>query len=71
MPSPLAQLISPRSWACTALRARNEVIDEHRHRLIAAARAQGKHAAMLVQTIEEAERWIDAGASIIAYSSDT
>jgi 2-keto-3-deoxy-L-rhamnonate aldolase RhmA len=48
----------------------NEVLDEHRHRLIAAARAVGKHAAMLVDTVAEAERWIKAGVQIIAYSSD-
>jgi 2-keto-3-deoxy-L-rhamnonate aldolase RhmA len=46
------------------------VIDEHRLRLIDAARRHGKDVAMLVQTLEEAERWIDAGAKIIAYSSD-
>ena len=46
------------------------VIDEHRERLIAAAKKHGKDAAMLVQTVEEAERWIAAGARIIAYSSD-
>lgn len=46
------------------------VIDEHRERLIAAARRHGKGVAMLCQTIEEAERWIAAGATIIAYSSD-
>jgi 2-keto-3-deoxy-L-rhamnonate aldolase RhmA len=46
------------------------VIDEHRERLIAAARKHGKDVAMLVQTLDEAERWIAAGAKIIAYSSD-
>lgn len=46
------------------------VIDEHRERLIAAARRHGKEVAMLCQTIEEAARWIAAGATIIAYSSD-
>jgi 2-keto-3-deoxy-L-rhamnonate aldolase RhmA len=46
------------------------VIDEHRLRLTDAARRHGKDVAMLVQTLEEAERWIDAGAKIIAYSSD-
>jgi 2-keto-3-deoxy-L-rhamnonate aldolase RhmA len=46
------------------------VIDEHRERLIAAAREHGKDAAMLVGTLEEAERWIKAGARLIAYSSD-
>jgi 2-keto-3-deoxy-L-rhamnonate aldolase RhmA len=48
----------------------NEVLDEHRHRLIAAAAQHGKHAAMLVDTVEEAERWIAAGVRLIAYSSD-
>jgi 2-keto-3-deoxy-L-rhamnonate aldolase RhmA len=48
----------------------NEVLDEHRMRLIAAARAHGKHAAMLVDTVEEGARWIKAGFTIIAYSSD-
>jgi 2-keto-3-deoxy-L-rhamnonate aldolase RhmA len=47
-----------------------EVLDEHRHRLIAATRAHSKQAAMLVDTLEEAERWIAAGVRIIAFSSD-
>jgi 2-keto-3-deoxy-L-rhamnonate aldolase RhmA len=47
-----------------------QVLDEHRERLIAAARAHGKQVAMLVDTVEEAERWIQAGVRIIAYSSD-
>jgi 2-keto-3-deoxy-L-rhamnonate aldolase RhmA len=46
------------------------VLDEHRQRLLAAAAKHGKHVAMLVQTLEEAERWIAAGVKIIAYSSD-
>jgi 2-keto-3-deoxy-L-rhamnonate aldolase RhmA len=46
------------------------VLDEHRERLIAAATAHGKYVAMLVDTVEEAERWIQAGVRIIAYSSD-
>jgi 2-keto-3-deoxy-L-rhamnonate aldolase RhmA len=46
------------------------VIDEHRDRLIAAASKHGKDVAMLVQTLDEAERWLQAGAKIIAYSSD-
>ena len=37
-------------------------------RLIAAADRHGKDVAMLVQTLEEAERWIAAGARIIAYA---
>ena len=48
----------------------SRVIDEHRHRLIAAAARHGKDVAMLVQTLDEAERWIAAGVKIIAYSSD-
>jgi 2-keto-3-deoxy-L-rhamnonate aldolase RhmA len=47
-----------------------QVLDEHRERLIAAAQAHGKDAAMLVDTVAEAERWIQAGVRIIAYSSD-
>ncbi len=46
------------------------VLDEHRHRLIAAAQKHGKHVAMLVDTVDAAQRWIDAGVRIIAYSSD-
>jgi 2-keto-3-deoxy-L-rhamnonate aldolase RhmA len=46
------------------------VIDEHRMRLIEAAHRHGKDVAMLVQTLDEAEKWIEAGAKIIAYSSD-
>jgi 2-keto-3-deoxy-L-rhamnonate aldolase RhmA len=46
------------------------VLDEHRQRLLAAAAKHGKHVAMLVQTLEEAERWIAAGVKIVAYSSD-
>jgi len=48
----------------------SRVIDEHRERLIAAAARHGKDVAMLVQTLDEAERWIAAGAKIVAYSSD-
>jgi 2-dehydro-3-deoxyglucarate aldolase/4-hydroxy-2-oxoheptanedioate aldolase len=46
------------------------VVDEYRERLIAAAVRHGKDVAMLVQTLDEAERWIAAGAKIIAYASD-
>ena len=64
-PSDLAQelgvLGTPRQGA---------VIDEHRLRLIDAAGRHGKDVAMLVQTLEEAERWIAAGVRIIAYASD-
>ena len=40
------------------------VIDEHRERLLEAARRHGKDVAMLCQTLEEAERWIGAGAPL-------
>jgi 2-keto-3-deoxy-L-rhamnonate aldolase RhmA len=46
------------------------VIDEHRERLIAGAQRHGKDVAMLVDSLEQGERWIRAGARIIAYSSD-
>jgi 2-keto-3-deoxy-L-rhamnonate aldolase RhmA len=46
------------------------VLDEHRQRLIEAAHAHGKHVAMLVDSVEEARRWIAAGVLLIAYSSD-
>jgi len=46
------------------------VLDEHREQLIAVAQRHGKDAAMLVETIEQAERWMKAGVKIIAYSSD-
>ncbi|HEX2185347.1 MAG TPA: aldolase/citrate lyase family protein [Chloroflexota bacterium] len=46
------------------------VIDEYRQRVIEAAARHGKDVAMLVQTLEEAERWIAAGAKLIAYASD-
>ena len=47
-----------------------EVLDEHRERLIAAAQTHGKDVAMLVDSLDEAERWIAAGVKLIAYSSD-
>ncbi len=46
------------------------VIDEYRQRLIDIAVKHGKDVAMLVGTLDEAERWIKAGVKIIAYSSD-
>ncbi len=46
------------------------VVDEHRERLIEAANRHGKDVAMLVQTLDEAERWLTAGVKIIAYASD-
>ena len=46
------------------------VIDEHRSRLLAAAQRHGKDMALLCSSLDQAERWIDAGVKIIAYSSD-
>ena len=47
------------------------VIDEHRETLIAAAKRHGKQVAMLVDTVDEAQRWMQAGVQLIAFSSDT
>ncbi len=46
------------------------VIDEYRGRMIEAARKHGKDVAMLVQSVDEAKRWIQAGVKIIVYSSE-
>ncbi len=46
------------------------VIDDHRERLIAAARRHGKDMAMLCDTPEQANRWIAAGVRLIALSSE-
>jgi len=46
------------------------VLDEHRMQLISAARARNRQVAMLVDTVEQAQHWIDNGVQIIAYSSD-
>jgi 2-keto-3-deoxy-L-rhamnonate aldolase RhmA len=64
-PSDLAQDLGVLGTA-----AQGRVLDEHRERLLAAAARHGKDVAMLVQTLEEAERWIAAGVKIIAYASD-
>jgi len=48
-----------------------DVLDEHRRRLIASAQAHGKDVAMLVDSLDEAQRWIGEGVKLIAYSSDT
>ncbi len=45
-------------------------LDEHRVRLIQAAQTHGKEVAMLVDSLDEAERWIREGVKLIAYSSD-
>ena len=38
--------------------------------VVTSALAPCRNAAMLVDTVEEAERWIEAGVRLIAYSSD-
>jgi 2-keto-3-deoxy-L-rhamnonate aldolase RhmA len=47
-----------------------KVIDEHRDLLIDAARRHGKDVAMLLGTVEQAQRWIDAGVKLVALASD-
>ena len=47
-----------------------DALAEYRQRLIAAARAHGKQVAMLVDSVAEAQRWIEAGVLLVAYSSD-
>jgi 2-keto-3-deoxy-L-rhamnonate aldolase RhmA len=46
------------------------VLDEHRDRILAAARKHGKVAAMLVGSFEEMQKWKEAGVTLLAYSSD-
>jgi 2-keto-3-deoxy-L-rhamnonate aldolase RhmA len=46
------------------------VIDEHRERLVAAARRHGKAAAMLTDSLEGLRRMIALGATLINYASD-
>lgn len=48
----------------------HKVIDEHREQMIQSALRHGKDIAMLVHSVEEAHRWIQAGAKIIVYASD-
>jgi 2-keto-3-deoxy-L-rhamnonate aldolase RhmA len=46
------------------------VLDDKRNLIIEAARKHGKTCAMLVSTAEQAEQWKQAGALLLAYSSD-
>lgn len=46
------------------------VIDEYRGRMIEAARKHRKDVAMLVHSVDEAKRWIQAGVKIIVYASE-
>jgi 2-keto-3-deoxy-L-rhamnonate aldolase RhmA len=50
--------------------AQNAALDEHRQRLVAAARKHGKAVAMLTDSAEGVRRMIELGATIINYSSD-
>src|SRR5262249_17280438 len=47
-----------------------EVRDEHRRRLVAAARKHGKAVAMITDSVEGVRQMIDIGATIINYGSD-
>jgi 2-keto-3-deoxy-L-rhamnonate aldolase RhmA len=49
--------------------AQRQALDDHRRRLVAAARKHGKAVAMLTDTVEGARQMIDLGATIINYSS--
>lgn len=46
------------------------VMDERRDLILAAAKKHGKTTAMLVSSPEELQRWKEAGALLLAYSSD-
>jgi len=50
--------------------AQNAALDEHRQRLVTAARKHGKTVAMLTDSAEGVRRMIELGATIINYSSD-
>ena len=45
-------------------------LDEHRDRIVEAAKKYGKTTAMLVNSYEQALQWKAAGAQLLAYSSD-
>ena len=47
------------------------VLDEKRDLVLAAARRHGKTCAMLCATQEQAQQWKEAGALLLAYSSDS
>ena len=50
--------------------AQRQVLDEHRRRLVTAARKNGKAVAMLTDSAEGVKQMISLGATIINYSSD-
>lgn len=47
-----------------------EVIDEHRRRLVDAARRHGKHVAMITDTVEGMHKMIAMGVTLVNYASD-
>ena len=47
-----------------------KVLDEKRDLILAAAKKHGKTTAMLVNSFEQMQQWRDAGALLLAYSSD-
>jgi 2-keto-3-deoxy-L-rhamnonate aldolase RhmA len=49
---------------------RAKVINDYRERMIAAARKHGKDVAMMVSSLDEANRWVRAGVKMIVYASD-
>src|SRR5438105_10566285 len=50
--------------------SQREVLDEHRRRLVAAARKHGKAVAMITDSVEGVRQMIAVGATIINYGSD-
>ena len=50
--------------------AQHSVIDEHRQRLVAAARRHGKGVAMLTDSVEGVRQMIALGATLVNYASD-
>jgi 2-keto-3-deoxy-L-rhamnonate aldolase RhmA len=50
--------------------AQRQVLDEHRRRLVTAARKHGKAVAMLTDSVDGVRHMIGLGATIINYSSD-
>ena len=47
-----------------------KVLDEKRDLIVAAANKHGKTTAMLVNSFEQMQQWRNAGALLLAYSSD-
>jgi len=50
--------------------AQRQVLNEHRRRLVDAARKHGKAVAMLTESLDGVREMIEVGATIINYSSD-